>query len=257
MNFKQDVIEKSFEKPVVVDFWAPWCAPCRVLGPTIESLANEQGDKWELVKVNTEDHFELAEQYNIRSIPNVKMFYRGEMVAEFMGALPRPSIERWLEEHLPDGRKESLSTILERLDGDGALSELEAFISQNPDVVEARLALAQRIVITNPARALALVEPISIGDKLEEPAQALRTIAELIALEPDDSPAGKLLAEAKLALQQHQNEAAIKAVIEATTLDKGYQNDLPRRLAIALFQTWGNDDPLTKNYRWRFDMALY
>lgn len=257
MNFKQDVIERSFEIPVVVDFWAPWCGPCRVLGPTIEGLASEQAGKWSLVKVNTEEHYELSEQYNIRSIPNVKMFYQGEVVAEFMGAWPRTAIERWLLENLPDGRKDGLETILARLDGDGALSELEAFVAENPDIAEARLALAQRIIFSGPERALALVEPIRLGDKLEEPAQALRTIAELITLEPDDSTVGQLLGQARQALAQKQEEAAIKAVIEATTSDKAYQNGLPRRLAIALFQTWGNSHPLTRNYRWRFDMALY
>lgn len=257
MNFKQDVIEKSFEIPVVVDFWAPWCGPCRVLGPTIESLAAEQAGKWELVKVNTEEHYELSEQYNIRSIPNVKMFYQGEAIAEFMGAWPRTAIERWLAENLPDSRKAGLADILARLNGAGALSELEAFVSENPDVAEARLALAQRIVYTMPERALALVETIRLGDKLEEQAEALRTIAELMALEPDDSPLGSLLAQSREALRQQDGEVAIKAIIEATAIDKSYQKDLPRRAAIALFRTWGPDNPLTRNYRWRFDMALY
>ena len=74
MNFEQQVITKSHNKPVVVDFWAPWCGPCRVLSPVIESLAEEQKDRWDLVKVNTEEDYELAERYQIRSIPNVKLF---------------------------------------------------------------------------------------------------------------------------------------------------------------------------------------
>ena len=257
MDFKTAVIEKSFEKPVVVDFWAAWCGPCRVLGPVIEKLAAEQADKWELVKLDTEEDYEVAEQFNIRSIPNVKMFYKGEVVAEFAGALPRTAIERWLEENLPDNRKESLSHILSRLNSEGGVSELEAFVAQNPDVAEARVALAREVVYNNPERAAALVQTIHLGDKLADRAEDLRTLAELMSITTDDSPAGQLIGAAQQALRKKDNETAIKNIIEATTADKSYASELPRRAAVALFRLWGPQDELTKNYRWRFDMVLY
>jgi len=257
MNFQAEVIKKSYHKPVVVDFWAEWCGPCKMLGPIIESLAEEQADQWELVKVNTEEEYELAARYGIRSIPNVKMFYQGEVVAEFAGALPRASILRWLEEHLPDSRLGGLEAVLQRLTDGGPADELEAFVAQNPDVAEARLALAQVKLVASPAEALRLIEDIRLGHKLEETAEALRTIAELLQLPADEAPAASLLAQARTAWQQQEDEAAIKAVIDAVTVDKHYQNDLPRRLAIAFFHLWGPAHPLTKDYRWRFDMALY
>jgi len=257
MDFKTDVIDKSFEKPVVVDFWAPWCGPCRTLGPVIEKLAAEQADKWELVKLNTEEDIEIAEQYNIRSIPNVKMFHKGEVVAEFSGAIPRTAIERWLEQNLPDNRKESLSLILSRLNSEGGLPELEAFVAQNPDVAEARVSLARELVYDNPERAAALVQTIQVGDKLADNAEDLRTLAELMSIQPDDTPAGKLIAAAQQALKDKDNETAIKSIIEASTTDRAFAKDLPRRAAIALFRLWGPQDELTKNYRWKFDMVLY
>jgi len=258
MDFKNDVIDRSFEKPVVVDFWAPWCGPCRVLGPTIEQLAEEQSDRWELVKVNTEEEQALAAQYGIRSIPNVKMFYKGEVINEFAGALPRTQIERWLENTLPDGRKETLDLIIERLDGDGALTELEAFVAQYPGMKDARIALASELVLSNADRAEALLEPIKLGDPLSDQAEAIRTIAEFMADEAEEgTTVGEVVAKAQEAMRSRAREKGIEHIIEATSLDKGYHKDLPRRTAIAFFQLWGPKHPLTKTYRRKFDMVLY
>ncbi|MCB0633430.1 MAG: tetratricopeptide repeat protein [Saprospiraceae bacterium] len=259
LNFQQDVIERSFDKPVLVDFWAPWCGPCRVLGPTIEQLAGEQSDRWELVKVNTEEEEDLARDYRIMSIPNVKLFYRGEVIGEFAGALPRASIIRWLDEHLPDDRKEELERILFEIQNAEMIdaTSLEQFVASNPDMPEARLELARLLVLSEPTRAKELVEDIKLGHPLFESAEDVRLLAELNELEANGNPVGLELIKAREALENQENEAAIEAIIKAVGIDKSYQDDLPRRLAIALFHGWGPQHELTKQYRWQFDMALY
>ena len=101
IDFQSDVIEASKSTPVLVDFWASWCGPCVYLSPTLEKLAEEAGDTWNLIKVNTESQQDLAVKYGIRSIPNVKLFGNGEISGEFIGALTEEEIKQWLELNIP------------------------------------------------------------------------------------------------------------------------------------------------------------
>ena len=261
MNFQKEVIERSHEVPVLVDFWAPWCGPCRVLGPVIEQIAEEQQGKWDLVKVNTEEEQELAMQYRIRSIPNVKLFHKGEVINEFSGALPRHQILQWLEEHLPSEQKSLLASLLEQEQGvpDAPLrGKLRQYVRQFPDDLAAKIQLARHMVFHQPEEAVHLVQAVKLGDENHDIAEDVRTVAHFLTADAQpDSPVAEVMSKAQKALRANEHEAAIQHIIEATAIDKTYEDELPRRTAVALFRLWGNAHELSKTYRRRFDMMLY
>jgi len=99
-NFEKEVIEKSKEVPVVVDFWATWCMPCLMLGPALEKLSEQYEGKFILAKLNVDENAVSSQKYKIMSIPAVKMFKDGQVVDEFIGAIPEPNIKDWLDKNL-------------------------------------------------------------------------------------------------------------------------------------------------------------
>ena len=260
MDFQTDVIEKSYSTPVVVDFWAPWCGPCRVLGPVIEEMdAND--DRWTLVKLNTEEEQEIASQFGIRSIPNVKMFSKGKVVAEFAGALPRHQIAQWLDEHIPSQDKEDWMNLVERIDDmvpEDQVNVLEQFLIQYPGHIDAKLLLSQKVALTKPDVALQLMADLKGDRKYYDLIEDIRSLEELYTSDFNQEDQNEaLLLMASEAAKDGDYNRAVKTIIDVVMQNKSIRNELPRRASIAFFHLLGSSHPVTKQYRKLFDMALY
>jgi putative thioredoxin len=267
-DFQAEVLDRSAEVPVVVDFWAEWCAPCRALGPIMEKLAGEAGGKWQLAKVDTEAMPEVGARYGIRSIPNVKLFVDGEVVSEFVGALPEEAVRQWLAEVLPGGSAEKLREAREALaSGDpereiAARRTLEEILGEEPGNGEALLLLAQSRLFEDPAGTTVLLETIPRGSPHDDLLDALRTVGGLLSLLTDtdalaDSPAKQRYIEGITALAERDFEAALAAFVDVVGIDRNLDDDGARRAALAVFEILGSDSEIARDYRRRLSSALF
>ncbi|NIV03171.1 thioredoxin, partial [Candidatus Saccharibacteria bacterium] len=243
-NFQKDVIERSHKIPVLVDFWAEWCGPCKIIGPVLERLAEQQQGQWELVKLNTEEHPDIAMQYGIQSIPNVKLFVDGEVADEFVGALPENMISQWLNKALPSKHRESLKKaekLLANRKTDKARKLLQEVIDNEPGNHQARVMLAKTYVYDQPEKALYLVQDIEEDSESFDTAESLRRFATLFQVSeqpdklPDSDLSGQYL-EAIQALRSQNFEAALEGFIEVLQSDRGYDDDGARIAIIAIFK---------------------
>jgi putative thioredoxin len=261
MDFKVDVIDRSYAVPVVVDFWAPWCGPCQYLGPVIEELARQANGKWELVKVNTDDNQHLMQEYGIQGIPAVKLFNKGEVVADFTGALPKHEIEKWLDKNLPDETKEAYIDLRSEMSwpsSDDQITKLAEFITEHAGFADAVIDMAAEQVLVDPEASLNAVKHITFGHPRFETVQAIRTIAELLDLNAAEvDKHEQRIAHIQSALKQKDIDATLDKLIEFILVDKTFQDELPRRAVISIFHMLGQQHPLNKKYQRKFSMALY
>lgn len=262
-DFATQVLKRSESLPVVVDFWAPWCGPCKTLGPVLESLAEENPDAWKLVKVNVDHHQELASAYQVRGIPAVKMVHGGQVIAEFSGALPAQAVRNWLEQFLPSAAKANFAQarqLLEQGDSAAARELLQLVLDDDPGHQGARVLLAREVLFDDPDRALELVKSIGQGTEFFDLAVDVRSLGEALTLSAGQLPESRAraaLTMALAALGKRDLDGALEHFIASLIDDKVYLQGLARRACVALFNWLGKQHDLTRKYRRRFEMYLH
>lgn len=261
LDFQRDVLDASRERPVVVDFWAPWCGPCQVLGPVLEKLAEEAAGDWDLVKINTDEHAELSQQAGIRGIPAVKLYIDGDLAAEFTGALPEPILRRWLDEHLPAEWKQLLEDARAhiRLGKRGlARQNLERLLEIDPENEEGRALLARLLALEDVARARELLRGLEHRAEFEAIADLERfmILTDDASRLPDGSPRDTYVAAANQ-IENGDFDQALGNLLDVLHQDRYYDDDGPRRAIVALFLLLGEGDPVVKKHRPAFNRSLY
>jgi putative thioredoxin len=243
-EFQQKVVERSKQVPVVVDFWAEWCGPCRTLGPALEKAVNDRNGEIELAKVDTDRNPGVAQEFQIASIPAVKAFKDGKVVAEFIGAIPPARIEAFLNEIVPSEA--------DRLADSDDEESLRKALELDPRQARAAIGLARLLLERgDTGEAVAILEPFPH----DFVADGLAARAELSASENGDH-ADELQA-AFSAWDRGDPEDALEKLQSALSSEHDPERkDLLRRVMVAIFTELGADHPLSREHRRRLAAAL-
>ena len=261
-NFEAEVIEASMTTPVLVDFWAPWCGPCKSLGPVLEKVETAYEGRFKLVKINSDQEQQLAQAFGIKSIPTCVLLMNGQPVDGFMGALPEGQVKQFLDKHLPaEGELQAQAAAqeaqehLQAGDAQGARAALEQALATDPGNDDARFDLVKLLIgLGELAEASALLAPamsrIPVPLRFEAQTQWLNALEfvttdprgeweldqfdALIAQNKRDFEAR--FAKSRLLIAIGQWEAAMDELLEIIMRDKKWDNEAPRKTFVALLE---------------------
>jgi len=275
-TFEHDVINASMLAPVLVDFWAPWCGPCKTLGPMLEKLEAEAAGKWKLVKVNVDENQELAAHFQVRSIPHVVAFAEGRPVDQFIGVLPEGQLRAFLDRLVPEGadaerhaaqtawaagrRKEAIDTIKAALAldpgyDDARLDLIEWLIAERriDEAKEEDKLLSPKTTQGIDARYNALKTELDAADAAADlpPADAL---IDAVNANPDDLEARFALANRLIAGRDYGG--ALEHLLAIVVRDRAFMDDVGRKTMLSVFELAANQSDLVSQWRRKLSAAI-
>ena len=274
-NFQQLVLQKSLEKPVLVDFWADWCQPCKTIMPMLAKLADEYGGKFELAKVNADEERELAGHFGIKSLPTMKLFLQGKIVDERVGAVPESEVRAMLDQHIVSETDKYLQAAMmafQQGHPEQALEILNQALAGDPENADLKVAIAQ-IVYTQGDKDSAVKLLDSLDDegskldgaislraqiKLEEQLADLPPLDEIerrLAQDPGDCQA--LLFKSRHLTARGDYDNAMECLLEIMRRDRGFDDDAGRKGLLELFDMLGGEHPSVQKYRRKLFTLLH
>lgn len=271
------VLQHSHQVPVMVDFWADWCEPCKMLMPVLEKLANEYQGGFVLVKVNADENQELVAQLGVRSLPTIKLFKGGEPVDEFTGVLPEEEVRKFINKHRTrqtEPYRQQALAMQQAGDLDGAVDLMAQVIQHEPDFYEAALELTGMLItqgrlddadallqtVPDDGETAAQVKQLQADIKmarLQEEASGEDTseLEQKLVDNPDDLTT--MLELAKIKLAQGDSESALELYLTVMKKDPAFEGGAGRQGLIDTFELLGTANPLVKTYRGKMFSLLY
>ncbi len=270
-DFASNVLERSHQVPVLVDFWAAWCGPCQQLMPILTKLAADYAGRFELAKVNTEAEQSLAAENAVRSLPTVKLFRNGQVIDEFMGALPESAIREFLDRHLPRPSDALVDAALLETDNTVATEKLHEVLQVDPRNDRARVELVTRLIRlhrfddvadiikgmsqdTKDSDTIKVIQGEIKFARIVASAPVTTELEAMLATKPDDCAVRYQLSARQWLDGDH--ESALANLLTIVKQDRGFDDDAGRKGLLSAFEILGNDHPLTQRYRGLLAMAL-
>ncbi len=264
-DFEYEVLAYSQQAPVVVDFWAEWCAPCRTLGPLLERLAQEGQGSFRLAKVNVDDNPNLALRYGVHGIPAVKAFRDGKMVAEFTGVQPEPRLREFLRALAPsksDLALEKGHSLLAMRQSLQAETAFRAVIKEFPENPVAQLGLAKSLLLQGESQESSQILSRFPASREYAAAQTLLPLS--LALSDldqdrlkDDDPLDPAFNQALRLVKRGNIEAAMDGLLDILRENKHYADGRARLTLVALLELFGENNPVTRQYRAELASVLF
>ncbi len=283
-NFEQEVIAASMQQPVLVDFWAPWCGPCKAIGPILEKLEVAYGGGFKLVKINSDEEQQLASAFGIRSIPTVILLKNGQPVDGFMGALPEGKVREFLDKHVQaleaEPEEEELPAEPGADDPQAQLEKLQQAVAADADNDDARFDYVKALLLAGREdEARRAFEPVANKAGISRKVDALARWLDALAFQGTLADADAKIAankrdfaarfdRARLLMQQGQWTAAMDELLEILMRDKAWNEDAARKTYIAILEIIEQpkpkvaegqippDDPVVATYRRRLSSVV-